>query len=204
MWLKYTLLIAVWNIHLCSRLMTKILVYFSIPQWQSPRFIIKLVLHTVVRDTMSDLCAKIGQVIRCTQVESTFLVVTNRTRNTQHENRLDSFLLRPDCDNLHAWSTLRVRKLKVLRKFDRQSVTQANHTDIPGYFPHEGKFTTQEAPTFHLLSMYLLTKRGKRSSSVRITYFQSTWWILLSYLWSTSHPDDACVQRDKRASEVRT
>jgi hypothetical protein len=50
-----------------------------------------------------------------------FLVVANRTQSRQSENWSASFLLRPNCDNLHAWSTLGVRKIQVLRKFDRRA-----------------------------------------------------------------------------------
>ena len=62
-----------------------------------------------------------GQEVRCTQVKVLFLVVANKTQSTQPENWPASFSLRPDCDNLHAWSTLGVRKIKVLRKFDRHA-----------------------------------------------------------------------------------
>jgi hypothetical protein len=50
-------------------------------------------------------------------------------------------------------------RLKYLGSLIGVRVTQAKHTAIPGYFPHEGVLTTQGARTLHLLLMYVLTKR---------------------------------------------
>jgi hypothetical protein len=60
-------------------------------------------------------------------------------------------------------------------------VTQAKHAAIPGYFPHEGILTTQEALTFHLLSMYMyvLTK-GERA------HFFRTYYLLSKCMMSTT------------------
>jgi hypothetical protein len=82
----------------------------------------KLVLHPVVRGNYEWFECKNGP--RSTMHAGGkyfFLVVANKTQNTQPENWPASFTLRPDCDNLHAWSTLGVRKMKVLRKLDRRA-----------------------------------------------------------------------------------
>jgi hypothetical protein len=63
------------------------------------RYSHKLILYLVVRDTTSGLRAKMVQVVRCTQVENTFLVVANRAHSPHPENWPASFSLRPACDN---------------------------------------------------------------------------------------------------------
>ena len=63
-------------------------------------------------------------------------MVANTTHSTQPENWPASFSLRPGCDNYHAWSTLGVRKTKVLSKFDRRACN-ADKTckEFRGIFP---------------------------------------------------------------------
>jgi hypothetical protein len=94
-------------------------------------------------------------------VESTFLVVANRTQSTQPKNWPASFSLRPDCDNLHAWRTLGVLKIKVLTAFDRRACNAGKTCSNSRVFSPRRRTYYARGAYFPLAFNVRVNKRGE-------------------------------------------
>ena len=137
---------------------------------------LKLVLHPVVRGNYEWFACKNGP--RSTMhAGGKYFFWKSQTRRRARSLKTGRPVFRYDLTATIC--TPGTRKIKVLRKFDRCACNAGKHATISGYFPHESVLTTQEAPTLHLLSLYVLTKGGW-------THFLSAFYQLSKCLESTT------------------
>jgi hypothetical protein len=102
-----------------------------------------------------------GQEVRCTQVESTFLVVTNKTQSTQPENiryDLTATICTPGARSEYA-------RQKYLESSIGVRVTQAKHAAILWYFPPQKRTYHARGSHFPLAFNVRVDKRGLNALS---------------------------------------